>query len=56
MEFFGEYYNEFEDICSKEEDDTSTTRIYRGYNIKNDIDVCLKVRDKKEIELEIMIF
>ena len=51
MDLLGKYYGDYKDIYSMEDEDTNTSRIFRGFNVKQNRDVCLKIREKKVIEL-----
>jgi len=49
MEFLGDYKNNYEDIFNVDENNIS--KIFKGYNKKEGREICLKVIDKKQIEL-----
>ena len=49
MDFLGEYENNYDEIFLLKENNTS--KIYRGFNIINNRFVCLKIIDKKQLEL-----
>ena len=50
-DLLGDYSDNYEDIHSLEEEESNTSKIYRGYNLIDKREICLKVRDKKLIEL-----
>ena len=50
-DLLGEFSENYEDVHSVEEEESNTSKIYRGFNKKDNREICLKVRDKKQIEL-----
>ena len=50
-DLLGDYSENYEDVHSMDEEESNTSKIYRGFNKIDKRDICLKVRDKKQIEL-----